>query len=660
MTRLSRRMALCWLGAVVACGEDPDPAASSSDVLAEPQQSVTSSDTLVVGSARLTRCSRNVSYYCGTLTRPLDPSRHVPGTIDIHYEWYPHTNTTPATGTIVAIEGGPGFGSTESRDFYLEAFAPLFGDRDMVLVDARGTGLSAPIDCPAAQTDGVVTQAAIAACGATLGRSSDLYGSDLAADDMEAILETLDVGLIDLYGDSYGTYSSQIFAGRHPQRLRTITLDAAYPVLNADPFFVTAGDGLRTSFDNVCKRSPDCSGTTTSQVQRLVNVLRANPSAAARVLRGGQPGPMNPSDLGYVENVTAEAYIAYSEYDPAVRAYLAGDPLPLVRLVNENWLTAEGGAGTTPPEFSMGALIAVTCQDGPTAYDMTVPPGPQRQATFDAAIAMLQQTAPNAFAPFSVAEWLATPLDWSITALCLNWPVSSPAHPEGHPIPSAQMPDVPTLVLTGDLDTVTPVGQGDQVADEFAHAIRVIVKNGTHVTALGDPTGCASGIVDDFIRKGSGAGLSTRCASSAFPPFRLVPSFAMTVNDVSLRGVKGNGASDLSKRIARAAVLTANDSYTRMFNLAAASGSGLRGGSFRSNNALTKATLTKSYWTSDLAVSGPVSADADTGIITAKLTLHGVATGSITAVWDPAGEQGNATVTGTINHAPVNITVPAP
>jgi len=621
---------------------------------------VTSGDTLVVGSARLKRCSRDVSYYCGTLTRPLDPAGHVPGTIDIHYEWYPHTNTTPAKGTIVAIEGGPGFGSTESRDFYLEAFDPLFGDRDMVLVDARGTGLSAPIDCPAAQTDGVVTQADIATCGATLGHTSDLYGSDLAADDMEAILETLGVGAIDLYGDSYGTYSSQIFAGRHPQRVRTLTLDAAYPVLNADPFFVTAGDGLRTSFDNVCRRSPDCSGTTTSQVQRLVNVLRANPSAAAQVVRGGQPGPMTPSDLGYVENVVAEAYVAYSEYDPAVRAYLAGDPLPLVRLVNENWVNDEGGAGATPAEFSMGALTAVTCQDGPTAYDMTVPPGPQRQATYDAAISMLQRTDPNAFAPFSISEWLATPLDWSITGICLNWPVSSPAHPEGDPVPSGRMPDVPTLVLTGDLDTVTPVGQGDQVAAEFAHATRVIVKNGTHVTALGDPTGCVSGIVDDFILKGSGAGLSTGCAHSATPPFRMVPSFARTVNDVLLRGVTGNGASDLSKRIARAAVLTANDSYTRMFNLSAASGSGLRGGSFRSNNALTKVTLTKSKWTSDLAVSGSVSADADTGIITANLTLHGVATGSITAVWDPAGEQGNATVTGTINNAHVNITVPAP
>jgi hypothetical protein len=374
---------------------------------------------------------------------------------------------------------------------------------------------------------------------------------------------------------------------------------------------------------------------------------------------------MNPSDLGYVENITAEEYIMYSEYDPSLRAYLAGDPVPLVRLVNEAWLNEEGGVGLAPADFSLGGLIAVTCQDGPMAYDMTLPPGPRRQATYDRAIAQLQRTNPDVYAPFSIPEWLATPLDWSITGICLNWPVSSPAHPEGRPVPSGRMPDVPTLVLTGDLDTVTPVGEGDQVAAEFSHVKRVIVKNGVHVTALGDFTGCIEGFVDDFILAGTTRGLKTECAATATPPFRLVPSFATTVGDVSLRGVKGHGASAANQRIARAAVLTANDSLTRMWNLGVDSGAGLRGGTFRSNAAFTKVTLKKTFWTSDLGASGTVSVADDSVTITATLTLHGVASGSITATWEGppglvVGEQGLATVTGTINGSAVNIEVPAP
>ena len=221
--------ALLSVGTVVACGTGPDAAGTVGTLGAQgapgarlphishlrrpgtarpatgTEAASSGKNTITVGSATLTKCSKKVSYYCADITRPLDPSGAVSGTISIHYEWYPHTNSTPATGTIVAIEGGPGYGSTDSRDYYLGAFAPLLGDRDMILVDARGTGLSAAVNCPAAQTDGVVTQSDIAACGATLGDTSDLYGSDLAAGDMEAILELLDIGLIDLYGDSYGT-----------------------------------------------------------------------------------------------------------------------------------------------------------------------------------------------------------------------------------------------------------------------------------------------------------------------------------------------------------------------------------------------------------------------------------------------------------------------
>src|ERR1700691_1789624 len=119
------------------------------------------------------------------------------------------------------------------------------------------------------------------------------------------------------------------------------------------------------------------------------------------------------------------------------------------------------------------------------------------------------------------------------------------------------MPTVPALVLTGDLDTVTPSGEGDFSASTFKNATRVIVTNGAHVTAIGDPSGCISGMVNDFILSGGTA--DTRCAAPAPPPQRLVPDFAQTVSALSLRGVSGN-TSSANLRAIYAAVLTANDS----------------------------------------------------------------------------------------------------
>src|SRR5579862_7822475 len=111
-------------------------------------------DTITVGSLTLgnDKCIKEVHAYCGSLERPLDPAGHVPGTIGIAFEFYPRTDVTrPGLGAIVAQEGGPGYSTTGSRDGYVRLFKPLNDRRDIVLIDKRGTGFSAAIDCPALQ-----------------------------------------------------------------------------------------------------------------------------------------------------------------------------------------------------------------------------------------------------------------------------------------------------------------------------------------------------------------------------------------------------------------------------------------------------------------------------------------------------------------------------
>ena len=68
----------------------------------------------------------------------------------------------------------------------------------------------------AANSDG------LGACGRSLGVTAPLYSTTLAADDLAAVLDSLSLGKISLYGDSYGTYFAQVFAVRHPERLRAL------------------------------------------------------------------------------------------------------------------------------------------------------------------------------------------------------------------------------------------------------------------------------------------------------------------------------------------------------------------------------------------------------------------------------------------------------
>ncbi|MDQ3105621.1 MAG: alpha/beta fold hydrolase, partial [Actinomycetota bacterium] len=102
-------------------------------------------------------------------------------------------------GTIVAVEGGPGYSTTGSRTYYRDLFEPLLDRRRLLLVDNRGTGRSEPIDCPQLQAYRGSYITAVARCGRQLGSASDLYGTAFAARDLVAVLDRLGIERVDLY-----------------------------------------------------------------------------------------------------------------------------------------------------------------------------------------------------------------------------------------------------------------------------------------------------------------------------------------------------------------------------------------------------------------------------------------------------------------------------
>jgi len=90
---------------------------------------------------------------CGNIKRWLDPADHSQGRIRVHYEIYPRTDTSkPSLGTIMAVEGGPGYASTGTRDWYYELYEPLLDRRQLLMVDLRGTGGSGAILCEPLQS----------------------------------------------------------------------------------------------------------------------------------------------------------------------------------------------------------------------------------------------------------------------------------------------------------------------------------------------------------------------------------------------------------------------------------------------------------------------------------------------------------------------------
>ena len=171
----------------------------------------------------------------------------------------------------------------------------------MLIVDKRGTGLSDPIDCPWLQT-GSLALGAVANCGRQLGPTAWLYGTDFAVGDIVAVLDALEIGEVDFYGDSYGTFVGQIFAGLYPQRLRSIILDSAYPVRPPDVWFPTDWATAWAGIDLSCSRSPSCvalGGQASSRMQQLIDDIRIQPitGRGARRLRRAASRPRSIPEL---------------------------------------------------------------------------------------------------------------------------------------------------------------------------------------------------------------------------------------------------------------------------------------------------------------------------------------------------------------------------
>lgn len=639
-------------------------------------------EKLRVGSEKLAPCKDYPKTWCGSLRVPLDRDDPSAGTIDVGFAWRPASGRS--RGTLVANEGGPGYPSLTSMSLWRGMFGTLLKERDLLVVDARGTGMSEAIDCPTlqafddSQADGDFFQA-IAACGEQLNatfkkedgefvHASDLFGTVDAVDDMALVIEALGAGPVDLYGDSYGSFFAQAFAARHPDLLRSLTLDGTWPLIDANPWYPETPATLRFAFDAVCQRSAACAaaapGSSTARLGDLAAFLEANPQ------RGEVPGPdgeretvsVKATDLAALAWSAGSDAAIYRDLDAAGRAAMAGDSAPLLRIAARAGLNGALAGGWTADTYSVGHAVAVPCTDYPQTYDMSAPPV-ERERQFAAAVAAL---APTAFAPFTNDQWLQNPIqDYN---QCVPWP--SPTHqralaPNGLPlVPSS----IPVLILAGDLDSVTAMGGAETAAAQLGPSARLVVfLSSTHVVVQGDIVGCGSSILREFLRAPERlAELDVSCASS-FPEIRAVGVFPQTVSAQPLPAADaGNGASERELRLAALAVATAGDAvaYPPPRD---EKGAGLRGGTITANQSRKPRVLTLRdvRYATDAVVNGTVRLPENPAApVVANLTAEaddGVRV-KIRASWKPLEPDAVATVTGTAGQGktPLQMSMPAP
>jgi pimeloyl-ACP methyl ester carboxylesterase len=636
------------------------------------------SGELTVGRLRLPPCEDLAGAWCGQLRVLYDRTNPAAGTIRINFEWYP-AEQTPA-GTIVAMEGGPGYPSTGSRDSYLELFGPLQRTRNLLLVDNRGTGTSGLVDCRPLQrwhlalgNEEYIRR--VAECGDQLNSSrrlpgggfvhgSDLYGTANAARDLADVLTALETGPVDLYGDSYGSYFGQAFAARYPRLLHSLTLDATWPVLGTDPFYISVIETARIAFDLTCRRSVACAlaapGSSMARIGALAERLRRAPVAGRTREPGSAPSTWR-VDVGtlvaLVNNAGADAGV-YRELDAAARAVLERrDRAPLLRLAAKSLYVDDGGPVR---EWSAGQYAAVGCTDYPQAFDMRTPPA-VRRAQYRAAVDALPD---DLYAPFSVDEWVTSPV--AEFDACLGWPAPVRDDPPIATAPPLVPPDLPVLVLSGGLDTLTSWTDGAVVAEQMGPSARwVKVENTVHVTALGDAHGCASGLVRGFVRHPEQLQSMDVSCAARIPEVRVVGEFPRRLAGAAPATPRpGNRAGAAGLRLAAVGTAAVGDAIAQWWYLPGSRGHGLRGGWFTvDGDEIVKLDLHKVRFVADTTVDGQATWNTASGQVTAKVAVKGPggATATVRMRWDDLARHPRATVTGrTGSGAALAATLPAP
>ena len=638
--------------AALAAPQPPRPAAAK--VSRAPAGTATRSP-IKVGSVNMTPCAGDSLAWCGRINVPYQYGQPKAGTIKLGFRWYPAASGA-ATGTIMAIQGGPGYATTDYSSDYYALFAQggegghlsLLSNENLLLVNLRGTGNSSPFTCKALQdwtvADGIAAYTKdTGTCGyqlnhtrklagtSTYVRGSDLYTTAIAAEDVARLLRRLHLPTkVDLYGDSYGTFFSQVFTAHYASLLRSVTLDAAYPVSQADPWYPHTIQTARSAFDLACERSVACNraapGSSWARIAAFARYLRKHPVTGKTTDPYGDvlTERVGVDQLIELVNDAGADEIVYRELDPAIRAVTEHrDDAPLLRLAA--WEIYTGNSGPAD-EFNDGSYQATTCLDYPQPFSYSASRA-KRQAQYDAAVKALPK---NLFAPFTVHNWV-TEADEEFDA-CLDWPAppksASPVNQTPTPyVPGSLAASLPVLVLSGDLDSLTTPFEGHETARDMGTSARwILVHNDVHVNAMDDTFGCASGLVDEFIA--DPAGLKTMDASCAShtPEVRVLGSFPKTLAKVTpATAAAGNHASLTGRRLAAAGAAAVGDAQWNWYYGDGEHGFGLRGGteSFSGPATATVIKFRKVHWTTDTTVTGHALWNQSTGSFRAWLQVRG-------------------------------------
>lgn len=432
---------------------------------------------------------------CGTYEVFEDRAAKAGRKLSLRVVVVPALASQPEPDPLVLLAGGPG--QAASRVRVLAAVERIRRKRDIVLVDQRGTGDSNPLECePHPLEEGLAARFADTSPVDKLHRCREGWQADVrhyttpnAMDDLDEVRAALGYEKLNLWGVSYGTRAALVYMRQHPDRVRTAILDGVAPLslylpLNAPRDGQRALELLLAH----CEKDAACAKAYPELRPRTEALLAKLEAEPARVSvphpRTGAPAELVLSRRAFVSELFSQLY------SPEIASLV---PLMLDRAARGDWAPfvalGVGLSESSGRTVSHGLYYAVVCAEDAPFFDAAAV---EREAK---------------------GSWFGPHMGLEVLEVCKGWPRAT--LPEGYRQPVVS--DVPTLLLSGELDPVTPPQWAEEAKRTLPNGLHVVVPGVGHNTLGAD---CARSLMLELLATGSVDGLKPACSASLTrPPF---------------------------------------------------------------------------------------------------------------------------------------------
>lgn len=427
--------------------------------------------------------SAQIDAQCGVLAVSENPSSETQSReIKLNIAVVPAIKRSPEPDPLFVLVGGPGQAATETYPALSSTLFRIHEERDIVLVDQRGTGKSNPLRCLDPEQEILEDEQVLAQlkdCPAKLDADVRYYTTDIAMQDLDAVRSALGYETVNLYGASYGTRAALVYLKMYPARVRSVILDAV-----VDPAFViyqdAAEDGEKALelFFARCEEDEVCGSTYPNLRSEFDRVLEKLGDGDKEITL---THPVTGESFQFPFNRSAFTSIIFNTlYSPDLVAML---PLAIHEAYEQdNYSPLITQAFLLDAGLYDGMFYAVAC-------------------TEDAPLINISEDTERVFG--NNAQ--------TFIEVCSAWPENAPPAVVHEPVSS----DVPVLMLSGEADPITPPWHAEQLSNSLSNDLHLIFADMGHGNSSSE---CTAKILNQFVDSASVNDLDTDCVKNIQPP----------------------------------------------------------------------------------------------------------------------------------------------